>query len=340
MQYIHENNSIISKKFSVIIPVRNGGEYIKECINSILLQTLQNFNLIILDNDSTDGTVDWIRSLNNSRISIYTSDRFLSIEHNWDRIKTVSRNKWMIIIGHDDIMHPNYLEVMDALIHKHPQASLYQSHFNCIDEKGAVIKKCEPMDEVQSAQDFFKETLENGGGFMMRSEDYDAVGGIPLYPNLFFADFVLWLELSRISYKATTSEISFSYRVHNKNTSATSADEKYHAGFELFINYLYSLKYRNEDFREVINKYSKNIIALYCKALSHRLLRTNIEKRNYYTVSDLVKKCKAYTDMLIDNNSFDPAAIPSVWIAKIIDSNAVTRKLFLFFKKIYSKPVL
>ena len=212
--------------FSIVLPVRNGGEYIKECINSILSQTLQNFNIVVLDNASTDGTADWLRSLNDSRIIIYPSGQSLSIEQNWGRIKDVPRNKWMIIIGHDDLMHPTYLEVMADLISKYPQASLYQSHFSFIDENGAVGKKCRPMQEVQTAADFFKETLENGGGFMMRSADYDAVGGVPMYPNLFFSDYVLWMELSRISYKATAATDAFSYRVHNKNTTATSADEK------------------------------------------------------------------------------------------------------------------
>lgn len=324
---------------SIIIPVRNGGEYIKECIGSIMQQTDQDFNLIILDNASTDGTVQWIRELNDPRIRIYESEKSLSIEENWSRIKTVPRNKWMMITGHDDIMAPDYLAVMRSLIGKHPDASLYQSHFNVIDKNGTVIMKCKPMAEVQSARDFFRETLANGGGFMMRSKDYDAVGGIPPYPNLFFADYVLWMELSRISYKATAPEHSFSYRVHESNTSALSSDEKYLAGFDLFVNYLQSLK-KNPDLNEVINENASGIISLYCKGLSHRILRTDIKSRNYLTVAAITKRFKAYADLLIDNNTFDPSAEPSVRLARFIDSNVFTRKLFLLFKKIFKKPIL
>ena len=336
---VSNNYSINPGRFSIVLPVRNGGEYIKECINSIFAQTIHDFNIVVLDNASTDGTADWLRSLKDPRIIIYSSAISLSIEQNWDRIKSIARNEWMIIIGHDDLMNPDYLEVMEALIQKHPKASLYQSHFSFIDEHGDVIRECKPMQEIQSAADFFKETLENGGGFMMRSSDYDTVGGVPMYPNLFFSDYVLWMELSGIAYKATASANVFSYRVHSKNTTATSADEKYHKAFELFVDYLYTLKSKDEELNAAINTYAKNLISIYCKGLSHRLLRTPLQKRNNLTVTKLAKKYKGFADKLIDNNKFDPSAITSVRIARMIDSNPVTRRLFLLFKKIYSAPI-
>src|ERR1700712_5266715 len=98
--------------FSIVLPVRNGGEYLKECVNSILAQTVSAFNLIILDSGSTDGTIAWLKTLNNERIIIHLSEKALSITENWDRIKTIPRNEWMTIIGHDDILYPDYLETM------------------------------------------------------------------------------------------------------------------------------------------------------------------------------------------------------------------------------------
>jgi glycosyltransferase involved in cell wall biosynthesis len=75
------------KKFTIILPVRNGGKYAKECVNSILAQTLNDFNLTVLDNCSTDGTLQWITALNDERIIIHPSSNPLSIEENWGRAK-------------------------------------------------------------------------------------------------------------------------------------------------------------------------------------------------------------------------------------------------------------
>src|SRR5580692_7497114 len=139
------------RKYSIILPVRNGGVYVRECINAILAQTLDDFNLIILDNCSTDGTTEWIASLNDGRIVCHRSAGSLSIEENWGRIKDIPKNEFMTMIGHDDILDPCYLEVMDALIRRHPGASLYQTHFRYIDPKGSTIRLSKPMDERQTA---------------------------------------------------------------------------------------------------------------------------------------------------------------------------------------------
>ena len=58
----------MKNSYSIILPVRNGGEYVKECINSILSQTYRDFDILVLDNNSSDGTVEWINTINDRRI--------------------------------------------------------------------------------------------------------------------------------------------------------------------------------------------------------------------------------------------------------------------------------
>ena len=136
-------------KYSIILPVKDGGDYLKECVNSILNQTYPDFTLHVLDNFSTDGTNEWIRSLEDQRVKLYPSDKPLTIEENWSRIKNVEKNEFMTMIGHDDILHRHYLREMDHLIAAHPTASLYQTHYNYIDKDGKVSRNCLPLDEVQ-----------------------------------------------------------------------------------------------------------------------------------------------------------------------------------------------
>ncbi len=106
----------LMKKFSIILPVRNGGEYVKECVGSILSQTLNDFNLLVLDNCSTDSTVEWLESLQDERITIFRSAVPLSIEENWGRIISIPKNEYITLIGHDDVLNPGYLKLMHALI--------------------------------------------------------------------------------------------------------------------------------------------------------------------------------------------------------------------------------
>lgn len=197
------------------------------CIASILGQTNPDFDLAVLENYSTDGTAEWLAGLHDPRIRIFPSTKELMIQENWGRILDVPKNEFMTIIGHDDILAPDYLQTMAELISAHPDAALYQTHFRIIDAQSRIIRHCLPMPERTSVADFIaaRLTLQGdsfGTGYMMRSEMYHRVGGIPPYDRLFFADDALWIALMKDSWKATSPKECFSYRMHAGNTSLSS----------------------------------------------------------------------------------------------------------------------
>ena len=330
-------------KYSIILPVRNGGHHVKECINSILSQTYTLFNLIVLDNCSTDGTGEWISSLKEERIKIIPALTPLTIEENWGRIREVHKNEFITLIGHDDILATDYLQVMDDLIVQHPQASLYQSHFTYIGSKGDFLLKCKPMPAHQIANQFLKSFLNNsidimGTGFMMRSKDYDAMGGIPPYPNLLFADLELWYKLTQLGFMVTAPAVCFSFRLH-QSTTRTTSDETLLKAFERMIFFLEKIKKEDDETAKIINEDTITFIHHYCRSVSHRLLRTPKNMRKGITVAGVIKKCKTYADVLLPGNNYQPVADSKVKMALYIDSNLFLRQLFLLFKKIYSKPV-
>ena len=323
-------------KFSIILPVHNGGSYFKECVNSILSQTFPDFNLIILDNNSTDGTSEWLQQHTDPRIIIHHSSVSLSMTENWARIKDVPKNEFMTIIGHDDILLPNYLEIMNALIEQHPNAGLYQTHFNYIDADGKIIRPCQPMDEKQGAGDFLKchiyQTLDSmGTGYLFRSADYDRLGGIPTnFPNLMFADYALWIQLIGLSYKATSSNTCFEYRIHNSTSKQTNGD-LYCEAFEKYVAFLVEFSMLNNEVQATVQKHGHQLLMYYCESLSHRLLKTPIQNRKR-TVSSYINMCKEMAKNLIPGQSFHPLNNWKIFAALLFDSNAITRKLFYLVK--------
>ncbi len=326
--------------YSIILPVLNGGKYVKECINSILSQTIHGFNLIVLDSGSTDGTTEWIQSLNNSKISFYTSSKELSIEDNWNRIKQIPRNEFMTIIGHDDLLFPNYLEEMDKLIKQNPDASLYQAHFRFINQNGDLIQKCKPMKPIQYADEFLLRQITEefdsmGTGYMMRSRDFDAVGGMPnQYQKLIFADYELWIRLILIKYKATTPVECFSYRIHS-STSALTNGEEYQQAFFSYLEFLCSLKLTHPKIETVIKNKGKDFLLNFCQSLSHRLLKTPSVLRKT-SVMEYIKKCNSYAEVLIPNQSFYPLLKPKILAAFLLD-NKWGLKIFRIYKLILNQ---
>ncbi len=330
-------------KFSIILPVKNGGEYVKECVQSILSQTYPDFNLHILENYSTDGTAEWLQTLKDVRIIVIPSERSLSIEENWARILSIKRNAFMTIIGHDDLLDNNYLEVMNDLIQQNSGASLYQAHFRFIDARANLVKHCKPMHEKQTAAEFlhslFTDSIDTmGTGYMMRSEDYNLVGGIPSYPNLLFADHALWIKLTALSYKATSPTESFSYRLH-ENLSKKSDAFRYINSFYNYMDFLVDLKANQIQLKAIFKNYITKHILYYCRSLSHRLLKTPVAERNGMTVTGFINNCIRYNNLLSPGKIFDPLTQSNIKLAKMIDENMILRSLYLLFKKVYKKPV-
>jgi glycosyltransferase involved in cell wall biosynthesis len=328
-------------KFSIILPVKNGGEYIKECVQSILSQSYPYFNLHILENYSNDGTAEWLQTLKDERVVIIPSDKPLSIEENWARVLSIQKNEFMTLIGHDDLLEPHYFQVMEELIKQHPGASLYQTHFTYVNEQGEFLNNSLPMDEKQYAEEFLAAYMcgiinSTGTGYLMRSKDYDAIGGMnTVYPDLIFADFVLWLQMALINYKATSRSFTFKYRIHNSVSKKTDGD-KYQRAFEIFLNFLISQK-KNGKIRMVVERYGRQMLMHYCEALAHRILKTPRNQRNI-TVKEFIEKCINYSEMLIPGQDFQPRKNFRIRIAQTFDDSAVSRSVFKLYKKIMSVP--
>ena len=68
------------KKFTFFIPVYNGGSYLQQCVQSILAQTCQDFNITVLDDCSTDCSLHWLTGLCNPSITVIPATQHLGIE--------------------------------------------------------------------------------------------------------------------------------------------------------------------------------------------------------------------------------------------------------------------
>lgn len=330
-------------KYSIILPLKNGGEYLKECVKSVISQSFNDFNLIILENCSTDDSVEWLKSLNDKRIKIFPAKEPLSIEENWKRILTVPKNEFMTFIGHDDLLDENFLEVINELIDKHPEASLYQTHCRIIGKNGDKLYSCKPMDERQDVYEYlsfyFSGIADLLMGQVMRSADYNEVGGLPDYPNLQFADLVLWVELIRKSFRVTSFGECCSKRIHESATTKSSSPIKLYHAFMEVLSYLRTLKESDAKMPVIFERYAHDFLNLYTKSIAHFLLRVDKNKRENITVKYFINEVKEKATVLLGNNDFQPEKEFSVRMAGQIDSNFVFRSLFLLFKKVYSKPV-
>ncbi len=328
-------------KYTIIIPTFNSEKWIQQCINSVLAQTCTEFDVVILDSGSSDTTIEWLYSLANSRIRIYTAEHRLGIVENWQRILSVPRNEFMTILGHDDILNNNYLETIDALIREFPDADLYQTHFNFIDGEGVLIRPCLSMKTKYTQQDFFEAVLKNAievtaTGFMVRSHDYDSVGGIPDYPHLLYADIELWQKLIGAGYLAVSPQNCFSFRFHIENTSKSSGIARMQA-FERMADYFKTVMGQEERYKKAISEngleYLKNFVVGSC----HKLIYVPASERKELTIDAVLSSAKRSAAILLPDTVFIPEKFLSVKLAKFIDRIPLAKKIFLWYKSFFKR---
>ncbi len=118
---------------SVVSPVYNGEKYLKNCLQGVVNQTFKNFEYIILDNASTDGTKNIIKEFAESddRIKVFRNPSTLKIIDNWNEsLKYVSPDsKWIKFAFADDRLFPNCVEEMVRVGEKDPSIGFVSSMY-------------------------------------------------------------------------------------------------------------------------------------------------------------------------------------------------------------------
>jgi len=125
-------------RVSVGLPVFNGENYLATAISAILAQTYTDFELIICDNASTDGTADICRDFarRDSRIRYYRNEANLGFGPNFDLCFERATGEYFKWVAHDDLIAPTYLEKTVAAMDANPDAILCSTAVQEIDDTG------------------------------------------------------------------------------------------------------------------------------------------------------------------------------------------------------------
>lgn len=96
--------------FSVCIPNFNYGHYLAETIQCVLNQTFADFEIIVVDNASTDNSVEVVKSFSDSRIRLFQNRYNIGFAPNLQRASQHATGEFMIMVSSDDLMYPTALE--------------------------------------------------------------------------------------------------------------------------------------------------------------------------------------------------------------------------------------
>jgi len=125
-------------RLSIGLPVYNGDAFLAQAIDSLLAQSYRDFELIISDNASIDGTeaICRVRAALDPRIRYFRNEENLGAMHNFNRVVELSRGEYFKWAAHDDLHEPAFVERCVEALDRHPDVVLACTKLVDIDEHG------------------------------------------------------------------------------------------------------------------------------------------------------------------------------------------------------------
>ena len=124
---------------TVLMPVYNGAEYIREAIDSVLGQTFENFELLIIDDGSSDNSIDIIKSYSDPRIILIKNNYNIGLVKTLNKGLDNAKGEFIARIDQDDVCYPERLERQLDFIRNNPEIILLGSGCMEIDKDGNEI---------------------------------------------------------------------------------------------------------------------------------------------------------------------------------------------------------
>lgn len=208
-------------KVTVLMPTYNVAPYVKEAVESVLRQSYTDFELLIIDDCSTDGTLDVVRSISDSRIRIVQNERNLGLADNLNRGLSLIETELVSRMDGDDIAEPHWLQSEVAVLESHPEIGICGGGFERFGAVSTVVRLPEHPQEILANMLFecsiivptFRMTLYRDKRLRYRSDAFPA------------EDYRFWADCLRVTKAYNVQDTLFHYRMHPKQI-CTSLSEK------------------------------------------------------------------------------------------------------------------
>lgn len=206
---------------SVLIPVRNCAPYLDRALESLAAQTFTDFEIVIVDNGSSDGTdaviADWARR--EPRLRAFRLER-PGLSESLNFAAAMARAPLLARLDGDDIAYPNRLALQVEAMARQPSLGLIGSGAELIDSQGRYVGA---LDRPTGDSDL-RAFLETGCGFvhssvMMRREAFEAAGGYRKGLNV-AEDYDLWLRMAEVTELGNLPQRLVRYRLHPASNTA------------------------------------------------------------------------------------------------------------------------
>lgn len=256
---------MLNKKdlISVIMPVYNREDYLDDSIQSILKQSYSNFEFIIIDDCSTDGSKNKIKSYvkKDKRIIFIENKKNICAAKSFKKGFNIAKGAFIARMDSDDISHKDRFKKQMRLFLSWPQLSVLGTGANIINSTGEIIqKKLMPFDYYSVSKILKFSVPVFNPSVMVRASAFK-IGGFLDHSMEPADDLELWLRFfSKKLIISNLQEYLINYRIHNNNLSSLRFSEQIHKSILVFnkYNHCFQKERKTEIERKIINFINTN----------------------------------------------------------------------------------
>lgn len=214
-------NNVSSPLVSVVIPIYNGEKYIEQTIESVLAQTYQTWELVIINDGSSDNTEKLVLKYTDNRIRYFRNDINKGISFSLNKGLEESRGEFIARLDADDIALPFRFEKQVGFLTENKDYVLCGSYFQTISATGKTMKQVRFPANNRDAQSYL--LLHNcfcQSAIMMKAQiakelKYDLEFKIG-------EDYDLWYRISKLGKITNLPQYTTLYRIHDTNITRKS----------------------------------------------------------------------------------------------------------------------
>ena len=209
-------NPMAKPQISVVMPVHNGLPFLDASIKSVLEQTLTDFEFVILDDASTDGSTELLRewARRDARIQLHESSERLGLSGSSNAVVAKAKAAIVARMDADDVAHPDRLRRQLHIIESRPDIAVIGTLCDGIDATGRVVR---PRDRWRLVRRSSYVPFPHGSA-MFRRDAFDAVGGYD-EKAVRAEDQDLFARMAAKGCVVTLPDILYSYRYHSSNAT-------------------------------------------------------------------------------------------------------------------------
>jgi glycosyltransferase involved in cell wall biosynthesis len=226
-------------KISVCMAVYNGQDYICQQLMSILLQISNDDEVVIVDDASTDRSLDIIRAINDPRISIFTNSANLGVIASFERSLKLASGDLIFLSDQDDVWLPNKVENITQVFYDSSEITLVSSDAQLVDRDGSIIAESFFESRGAFTANPFLNLLKNKHHGCVLAFRKDVLNWVlPFPPDLPMHD--IWIGIVNGIY-GKSYYLDMPLIQHRRHGSNASRDLSNHAGLPQMLKWRYSL---------------------------------------------------------------------------------------------------